>query len=471
MNENLRKYIMLLPVAVAIVFAFLLGIWIGTNKKPPLTMREPGTDRPPGTQNVSSTKDPLKAVELIKGSGVPSNIKGEWTMFRGANRDNISRSHSKLFRVWDKEGPKKLWQIEVGEGYAGPAIKDGRVYLMDYDRENKKDALRCLSLEDGKEIWRLTYPVSIKRNHGLTRTIPALNDKYVIAMGPKCHVVCADRISGEFKWGIDLVKEYGATVPQWYAGQCPLIEGNTLILAPGGKDALLMAVDCDTGKVKWKTPNPDNWQMTHSSIIPMEFAGKRMYVYCAKLGAVGVSADDGALLWKLPDWKISIATVPSPLPIGGGKIFFTGGYGAGSLMVQLKEENGKFDVQKVFKIEPTVFGSTQHTPIFYNNHIFGVRADGQFVCLTTDGKVVWTSSPKNQYGLGPFLLADDLFYVLADTGKLSLIQADTTEFKLLSQAKVLDANEAWGPMALVDGCLLLRDYTTLVCLQVGESAQ
>ncbi|HON08453.1 MAG TPA: polyvinylalcohol dehydrogenase, partial [Verrucomicrobiota bacterium] len=75
------------------------------------------------------------------------------------------------------------------------------------------------------------------------------------------------------------------------------------------------------------------------------------------------------------------------------------------------------------------------------------------------------------YGLGPFLLADDLFYVLADTGKLSLIQADTTEFKLLSQAKVLDANEAWGPMALVDGCLLLRDYTTLVCLQVGESAQ
>ena len=392
-------------------------------------------------------------------------------MFRGANRDNISRSHSQLLRLWDKEGPKKLWQIEVGEGYAGPVVKDGRVYLMDYDRENKKDALRCLSLEDGKEIWRLTYPVVVKRNHGLTRTVPALNDKYVVAMGPKCHVVCADRISGEFKWGIDLVKEYGATVPQWYAGQCPLIISNTLILAPGGKDALLIAVDCDTGRVKWKTPNPDNWLMTHSSIVPAEFAGKRMYVYCAKLGVVGISADDGSILWKFPEWKISIATVPSPLPIGDGKIFFTGGYGAGSVMVQLKEENGKFDVQKVFKLEPTVFGATQHTPIFYNNHIFGVRADGQFVCITTEGKVVWTSSPKNQYGLGPFLLADDLFYVLAETGKLSLIQADTTEFKLLSQAKVFDANEAWGPMALVDGRLLLRDYTTLICLQVGEPAQ
>ncbi|MGC9036722.1 MAG: PQQ-binding-like beta-propeller repeat protein, partial [Verrucomicrobiia bacterium] len=381
---------------------------------------------------------------------------------------NISKNHSKLIRDWGNSSPKRLWQIEVGEGYAGPVVKNGRVYLMDYDREHKKDALRCLSLENGEEIWRLTYPVVIKRNHGLTRTVPALSDKYVVAMGPKCHVVCADLTTGEFKWGIDLVKEYGTTVPQWYAGQCPLVEDNKVILAPGGKDALLMAIELDTGKVIWKTPNPNRWQMTHSSIVPMEFMGKRMYVYCASLGVVGVSADDGSILWETSDWKISIATVPSPLPIGEGKIFLTGGYGAGSLMIQLKEQNGKIVIQKLFKLEPTVFGATQHTPILYNNHIYGVRADGQFACLTTDGKVVWTSSPKNLFGLGPFLLADDLFFVLADTGKLSLISADPNEFKLISQAKVLDGHEAWAPMALVGDRLLLRDYTTLVCLQVGE---
>jgi len=468
MNENFEKYLKHLPVVVALLAAFAIGTWVGTNRKPQLTLREPGADRPPGETNSLNGKDPFKSVELIKGNGAPANIRGDWSMFRGNNRDGISTNYLKLIRSFATGAPKQLWKIEVGEGYAGPAVKNGRVYLMDYDREHKKDALRCLSLEDGKEIWRLTYPVVIKRNHGLTRTVPALSEKYVVAMGPKCHVVCADLISGEFKWGIDLVKEYGTTIPQWYAGQCPLIDGNNVILAPGGKDALLMAVDLDTGKVKWKTPNPNGWKMTHSSIVPMEFAGKKMYLYCASLGVVGVSAEDGSILWQTPDWKISIATVPSPLPIGEGKIFLTGGYGAGSLMIQLKEENGKFTVQKLFKLEPAVFGATQHTPIFYKNHIFGVRADGQFVCLTTEGKVVWASTPKNQYGLGPFLLADDLFYVLADTGKLSLIAADTAEFKLLSQVKVLDGNEAWAPMALVANRLVLRDYTTLVCLQVGE---
>ena len=78
----------------------------------------------------------------------------------------------------------------MGEGYAGAAILDGRVYVMDYDREHKQDALRCLSLADGREIWRYAYPDSVKRNHGMSRTVPAVTDKIVVALGPKCHVVC-----------------------------------------------------------------------------------------------------------------------------------------------------------------------------------------------------------------------------------------------------------------------------------------
>ena len=71
-------------------------------------------------------------------------------------------------------------------------------------------------------------------------------------------------------WLLDLVRQFGASVPQWYAGQCPLIDGGRAILAPGGPDALLMAVECATGRVVWKTPNPHGWTMTHSSIVPME---------------------------------------------------------------------------------------------------------------------------------------------------------------------------------------------------------
>lgn len=468
MNGILEKCARYLPTAVGIIAAFAFGLWVGTSKKPALKIREPGQDRPADAQNHTSASNPFQSIQLTRGDGIPSKYEGEWTMFRGSGRDNIVRVTKKLTAPWSQGTPKKLWEIEVGEGYAGPAVKNGRIYLMDYDRDNKRDALRCLSLDDGKEIWRLSYPILIKRNHGITRTVPAVNDKYVVAIGPKCHVICADAQSGEFKWGIDLVKEHNATIPQWYAGQCPLIETNRLILAPGGKDALLMAVDCDSGKVLWKTPNPNDWKMTHSSIIPIVFKGKRMYVYCASGGVVGVSAGDGSILWEFPEWKISIATIASPLPIGEDKLFLSGGYGAGSMMIQLKEENGKIAVQKLFKLTPNVFGATQHTPIFYKNHIFGIRPDGQFVCITTEGKPVWESSPKNQYGLGPFLLADDLFYVLSENGKLSLIAAEPSEFKLISQAQVLDGHEAWGPMALVGSRLLVRDFTKLACLAVGE---
>ena len=182
-------------------------------------------------------------------------------------------------------------------------------------------------------------------------------------MGPKCHVVCLDPATGELRWGLDLVRQFGATVPPWYAGQCPLIDNGAVILAPGGKDALLLACDGQTGKVLWQTPNPHGWKMTHSSVMPMEFGGERMYVYCANNGVVGVSAKDGAILWETTDWKISIATVPSPLILSDGRIFLTGGYNAGSLMLQLRKEGERFVPRTLFKLEPEVFGATQHTPV------------------------------------------------------------------------------------------------------------
>jgi outer membrane protein assembly factor BamB len=337
---------------------------------------------------------------------------------------------------------------------------------MDYDREKRQDALRCLSLGDGREIWRYAYPVAVKRNHGMSRTVPAVTDKLVAAMGPKCHVACCDAVTGELRWGLDLVRQYGATVPPWYAGQCPLIENDTVILAPGGKEALLLAVEGPSGKVLWQTPNPHGWKMTHSSIMPMEFEGERMYLYCANNGVVGVSAKDGSILWETTSWKISIATVPSPLVVGAGRVFLTGGYNAGSVMLQLKKQDGKFTVQTLFKLAPEVFGATQHTPVLYEDHLYGVRADGRFACLDLEGKAVWVSDSSQQFGLGSFILADRLIFALNDSGLLRLLEATPEKYKLLGQAQVLKGRESWGPLALAGGRLLARDLTRMVCLDV-----
>jgi outer membrane protein assembly factor BamB len=337
--------------------------------------------------------------------------------------------------------------------------------VLDYDQKDFADALRCLSLADGKEIWRFTYPVKVKRNHGMSRTTPTLAGNYVVSMGPKCHVVCLDATTGQFVWGIDLVKEYNAEVPEWYAGQCPLVDGDRVILAPGG-DALMIAVELATGKVVWKTPNPHDWKMTHSSILPIEFAGKRQYVYCGSRGVAGVDANAGAILWETDKWAISIATVPTPVDIGGGKLFFSGGYNAGAKMFQLTEADGKIVPAELFALPATTFGATQQTPILYQGHIYGVRPDGQLACLALSGKVVWTSGSKDKFGLGPFLIAGGSIFVMNDDGLLTLAEAGPAGYRALVKNRVLNGHDSWAPMALAGGRLLLRDLTRMVCLDI-----
>jgi outer membrane protein assembly factor BamB len=200
----------------------------------------------------------------------------------------------------------------------------------------------------------------------------------------------------------------------------------------------------------------------------MEFEGQRLYVYCANNGVVGVSAKDGSILWETTAWKISIATVPSPLILSDGRIFLSGGYNAGSLMLKLRKEGDRLVPQTLFKLEPEVFGATQHTPIVWDNHLYGVRADGKFVCLTLEGKLVWTSASGQQFGLGSFIMADGLLFAVNDGGLLRLIEATPEKYSLLAQAQVLKGRESWAPLALAGGRLIARDLTRMICLDVAR---
>jgi outer membrane protein assembly factor BamB len=454
----------ILPLALVVVGVVLLYVLLGADAAMELTQRLPIAENALALLEEGVTARPQG--ELVRFDGVAADLPGDWPRFRGANFDGISSENVTLARKWAAGGPKALWSIDVGEGYAGAAILAGRVYVLDYDHKNQADAIRCLSLEDGREIWRFSYPVKIKRNHGMSRTVPAVTDKYIVTLGPKCHVTCLDSATGQFRWMLDLVNDFKAKVPPWYAGQCPLIDGDRAIIAVGG-DALMMAVDCNTGDIVWRTPNPHRWTMTHSSIMPIDFIGRRMYVYCASDGVVGVSADDGDILWEYPEWKIKVANVPSPLVVGKGLIFLSGGYNAGSMMLHLVLEGDRINAQPVFRLKADVFGSPQHTPIFYDGYIYGVRPDGQLACLDLNGRVVWTSTSAHRFGLGPYIIANGLIYVMNDSGLLTLAEATPTGYLQLAEAKVLDGPDSWGPMAIASGRLILRDLTRMICLDVA----
>ena len=177
-------------------------------------------------------------------------------------------------------------------------------------------------------------------------------------------------------------------------------------------------------------------------------------------------AEDGRLLWEYPDWKIAIANVPTPVVAGDGRLFLSGGYNAGAVMLQLKEDNGRIVPEPLYRLKPEVFGSPQHTPILYEGHLYGVRPDQQMVCLDLEGRVMWTSTPAHRFGLGPYAIANGLLYAMDDEGLLTVAEASPTAFVPLAQARVLEGHESWAPMAFASGRLIVRDLTRMVCLDI-----
>lgn len=448
--------------------------WFLHNPTKDLSISLPGMDNRPALAEGASENVKIGASFMSYTTHV-SGLKGSWTRFRGADFDNINKEKIPLINSWGA-GPDILWEVELGEGHAAPVIQNGKAYVLDYVEARNTDALRCFSLETGEELWSRWYLVKVKRNHGMSRTVPAITEKYLVTMGPRCHVMCVDPETGDFLWGKDLVKEYGTEIPFWYTGQCPIIVDDVAILAPGGS-SLLIGVDCATGEVLWETPNPDKWQMSHSSIMPMTFEGKKMYIYFAVGGIVGISAegaDVGKILWKTNAFAPNVIA-PSPVMLGNGKFYATAGYGAGAALFQLKKTGDTYSVQHLQTYKPSEgIASEQQTPILYKGRMFSIApkdAGGlrsEFLCVDPNNpkNILWTSGKTDRFGLGPYIMADNKFFILNDDGTLTIAKVNLNSFEFLDKAKIIDGQDAWGPFALADGYLLMRDSKKMVCINI-----
>jgi outer membrane protein assembly factor BamB len=232
---------------------------------------------------------------------------------------------------------------------------------------------------------------------------------------------------------------------------------------------MLVALELSTGEVIWRSPNPRGWKMSHASIMPMEFAGKKMYVYCGDGGTAGVAVEDGTLLWDEDRWRENFATSPSPLPLPDGRILLSSGYDAiGALILQLKEEGGTWSVEHERELKRNEFNSEQQTPVLYEGYLYAVRKHrgGQLVCMDLQGQEVWNSG-GDKFGHGPYLIADGMVIVLADDGTLTLAEASPAAYRPLANHRVFaEGHEAWGPMALAGGYLVLRDFQHMACVDL-----
>jgi outer membrane protein assembly factor BamB len=475
----------LVVAVVVLVFSFILFWWLLKGQSIDLNERIPGMDGRPKSEAKSDTVIIGQFFDSL--AEMDAMIAGDWPRFRGTDLDNISKDTTPLAESWDTSGPDIIWRIPLGEGYAGPAVHNGRVYLLDYNERKKADALRCFSFSTGKELWRRWYYVDLKRNHGYSRTIPAVTDKYLVTIGPRSHVMCVDPLTGKMLWSIDLEKEFGIPgtekgriTPDFYTGQCPLIDNDIAILAPGGK-ALMIGVDCASGKIIWQTPNTDSLRMSHGSIIPMMIHGKRMYVYNAIGGVCGVSAekpDIGTLMWKTTEWSPA-TTAASPLFLGNNEIAVFGSYGAGGARIVINSTGtGYSSTVKEQHKAANGLASDQQTPVMVGDYIWSVLPENagalkkQLVCYKKSDLLtaVWSSGKENRFGrgLGPYIVSGDKLYLLDDDGKLYFYKIQDNKVTLIASHKVIKGTEAWGPMAIAGKYLIMRDSKNLLCLNIGN---
>jgi outer membrane protein assembly factor BamB len=474
-----NKITVSITILVVLIYAGAIVFWHLYTPDYNLTIQNPGADN--RQEGKTRKTDDVVIGEFFMcysdgkdGAGTFSTLKGQWNCFRGSDYKNIVRTNETINFSSDFS---IQWKVETGEGHAAPVIYNGLVYLLDYDEKLSSDMLRCFDLESGVELWRRWYRVPMKRNHGFSRTAPAVIDKYVITVGPTAHVMCCDPITGELKWTLDVQKHFETEVPFWYSGQCPRIEDNQLILATAGKETLMVGIDCETGEIAWQTPNPSGYKMSHSSIMPMTLGGKKMYVYAGIGGVCGVSGeviDKGTLLWSVDTWKPSVIA-PSPLQLSSSEIALTAGYGSGGALLQVKNTGGKWSATIADRYKPSEgLSSEQQTPILYEQMVItvppkdggGIR--GKLVAYSPSDlrTPIWESAADERFGLGPYLIISNHLFALKDDGELYVYKLEQRKMTLMKKQRIMDGVDAWGPMAYADGYLLLRDAHGVWCLKI-----
>jgi outer membrane protein assembly factor BamB len=420
---------------------------------------------------------------------------GDWPQFCGPDRNNIS-TETGLADSWPESGPKVLWETEVYSGYAGPAIKDGKVYLIDRDGEDSM--LRCMDFASGKDLWKVSFadPGEMKgKKFDGTRGIPTVTDDAVYFVTGYGTFACIDLNTKKVKWQNSLLKDYDNELFRFGIAQSPSIHGDMVLVAPNSEQVGAAAYDKTTGERIWASPGLG----MHSFVTPrvVNLCGQEMVVAVGskevpersrgrnkkkeekketaqlKQGhVVGLSLKGGSILWDYTGWQCRIA-IPHPVELSDNRLFLTGGYDAGSAMIQIVKKGSGFEVKELYTTDEV--GSQIHQPILVGDHLFigsnsNSRKDG-LASFTLDGKLEWRTKDIDgapNFERGGFILADGKLIMLdGKSGILYLVKADVSGYKQLASAKMVEENDmAWAPLALSNGKLLVRDWNTLKCVDL-----
>ena len=371
----------------------------------------------------------------------------DWPQFRGPQRDGVSRETG-LLPEWPADGPAELWTVELGGGYSGIAVSDGRLFTM--FSAGGDEFVVALEVASGKELWRVRAGDKFKDMFGDgPRSTPTVDGERVYALGAKGKLLALSAADGKQLWSHDLVEAYGAESPKWGFAASPIVDGDLLLLDVGGSDGgSIVAFDKKSGAERWRSQDDT---ASYSAPIIIEVGGQRQAVFFTATRIVSVDPADGKLLWK-KTWKTAYdVNAATPVFIPPDRLFISSGYDVGGAVYKV----GATGVEELWRNRE--MKNKFHTSVLHDDHLYGFD-EKIFKCIdAATGRMMWQA---RDFGHGSLIYADGHLLALGDKGLLGLVEANPEAYREKSRATVLKG-KSWTPPTLADGKLFVRDEKVL----------
>ncbi|MCH7631683.1 MAG: PQQ-like beta-propeller repeat protein [Planctomycetes bacterium] len=392
------------------------------------------------------------------------SASAQWLQWGGPNQD-FKADAKGLAASWPTDGPNKLWQRELGDGYSAILADAGRLYTM--FRSDDKEAIISLDAKTGKTIWEHRYDSSPREDHAHEfgdgpRSTPLIAGDRLFAIGVEGKMHCLDKKSGKVYWKRDLWTEFEGNVLNHGYASSPIAYKNTVITLVGGKGAGIVAFDQASGDVVWKNQDFEN---SYSSPKIIRVDGEDQLVTFMAEQIIGVDPNSGALKWEYPcanRWKQNVC-MPT-WDEASNTLFFSASQ-VGSRGLKLKRDGDKTKVEEIWftrkihlyhvtsvKIGDYVYGST------------GNRAPNFFSAINMKtGEIAWR---ERGFAKATCVLADGRIIILDEDGNLALVTATPDKFTVHSRFELFD-KVAWTVPTIVGKTMYVRDKEKIMALDIG----
>lgn len=332
----------------------------------------------------------------------------DWPQWRGPDRSGVSKE-SGLLKQWPAGGPKLIWQVnDLGDGYSTPVVVGNRLYMMS-NTGMDNEFVQAISAEDGKVLWttRVGKVGNPDQNpsYPKARSTPTIDGAFIFVLGSDGDLACLDVKTGKIRWTKNVRTEFGGQPGEWAYAESPLVDGDVVIVTPGGPQATMAALNKKTGAVIWKSAIPGGEPAGYASAIVVQAAGRKQYVQLLSKGMVGVDAKTGQFLWRYAD----VAKGPAQYftPVARGEYVYCGALGIGGGMVRLKADANGVVAEPVYFTRglPNGIGGA----VIVGDHLYGTEVTRKLLAVEfVSGKVMWESQ---DFGWGSIAAADGHLYV------------------------------------------------------------